>query len=485
MESLKAAGVPSFEDLPGGAPPASLKGMGARTLRILIAALLACLAPAVPPAVHPIQRIDQLREEPVNSIRLAFQEHDARLYWTQVYEKLPVDEELSIMVVEAAPLSDSRRTGYLNPDRAQSRFGVFAVSGPGNRVECTLDIFPPPFDYPTLVLEPPTRERVYIHWLGNYGAYTATTRYDYHPSARTRARRTGYGRFSLHFVTSDGPRLYYRASFTNYHPARLASQNAGLIFDTDTREFTITATPPARPEPPWRLPRFMRWSLPDGMSLDQAVEAARHHRRDLSTLVSAKALHVYRPGTRPSRYTHPPTTRERLAAARPDLAQRSSGGPAVFEPNANFGPVAARGETLWFASDFYDGEGQSGVGAIGRITLGQRTVDISYPPEMACCAASALYVEPEGEEFLYAGLMNRPEGAPIGRGLLRYHPPTGETRHYAIPDVIHDIRRAGAALVVATAHGLYLVEEDTVAHYRLEPAPQGGLELVTFALPRH
>lgn len=459
--------------------------MGARTVRIFIAALAACLAPAAPPAVHPIQRIDQLREEPVNSIRLAFQQHDPRLYWTQVYEKLPVDDEFSMMVVEAAPLSDSRRTGYLNPDRTQSRFGVFAVSGPGNHVESTLDIFSPPFDYPTVVLEPPTRERVYIHWLGHYGAYTATTRFDYHPAARGRARRADYGRFSMHFVTADGPRLYFRASFTNHHPGRLASQNAGLIFDTETREFTLTSTPPAPAEHPWRLPRFMRWSLPDGMSLDQAAQAARHHRPDLSTLVSAKGLHVYRPGRRPVLYRHPPTTRERLAAARPDLAQRAFGAPAAFEPNAKFGPVAVRGETLWFASDFYDGENQSGVGAIGRITLGQPGVEITYPPEMACCAASALFVEPEGEEVLYAGLMIRPEGAPDGRGLLRYHPATGETRHYAIPDVIHDIRRAGAALVIATAHGLYLLEQDTLAHYRLEPAPQGGLELVTFALPRH
>jgi hypothetical protein len=125
----------------------------------------------------------------------------------------------------------------------------------------------------------------------------------------------------------------------------------------------------------------------------------------------------------------------------------------------------------------------SGVGAIGRITPGERTVEMRYPPEMACCSGSALFVEQEGEEVLYVGLMSRPEGAPRGRGLLRYNTASGAAQHYGIPDLITDIRRAGPALVFAAAHGLYLFENDTFAHYRLEPAPEGGLELVTFALP--
>lgn len=457
--------------------------MGAPLSRIAAVFLPALMAAGAPPHFSPYDRIEQLKQEPVDSIRLAFQREDQRLYWTQVYEKLPVDEELSIMLVEAAPLSEFRRTGYLNPDRTQSRFGLFAVEGPGNRVQSTLGIFRPPFEYPVAVVEPPTRERVYIHWLGNYGGYVSTTRFSYLAGSGLKAQRTDYGRFAIEFVAADGPRLYYRASYAQHAPSAHPSQNAGLIFDAETREFTITATPPTPVEPPWRLPETMRWNLPDGLSLDEAVRSFTQLRNGFSTLVTAKGLYVFNGKGQRRFYTHPPTSRERLEAARPDLHRVNPAGPSAFQPNANFGPVAQRGATLWFASTFYDGEGMSGAGAIGRITLGERAVEMRYPPEMACCSGSALFVEQEGEEVLYVGLMSRPEGAPTGRGLLRYNPASGAAHRYIIPDVITDIRRAGPSLVLATAHGLYLLEDDALAHYRLEPAPQGGLELVTFALP--
>lgn len=459
--------------------------MGALLPRIAGVLLPALIASGAPPHVSPFDRIEQLKHEPVDAIRLAFQREDPRLYWTQVYEKLPVDEELSIMLVEAAPLSDFRRSGYLNPDRTQSRFGLFAVEGPGNQVQHTLGIFRPPFEYPVPVVEPPDRERVYIHWLGNYGAYVSTTRYSYRAGSRQKAQRSDYGRFAFEFVAADGPRLYYRAAYSQHAPSPHRTQNAGVIFDTETREFTITATPPAPAQPQWRLPETMRWNLPDGVSLDEAARWSTHFQNGVSTLVTEKGLYVYNGRGQRRFYTHPPTSKERLEAARPDLHRVSPAGPSVFQPNANFGPVAQRGGTLWFASTFYDGEGMSGVGAIGRIAPGERTVEMRYPPEMACCSGSALFVEPEGEEVLYVGLVSRPEGAPVGRGLLRYNPATGAAQHYPIPDVISDIRRAGEALAVATAHGLYLFENGAFAHYRLEPAREGGLELVTFALPHH
>ena len=448
------------------------------------ALLFACLVPAAPPFVSPAERAAQLEAEPVGSIRLAFQAEDPRLYWTRVYDKQAVDEEISIMLVEAAPLMDGQRTGYLTPDRTQSRFGVFAVSGPGNRVESVLGVFRPPFEYPTPVLEPPTRDSVYVHWHGSYGVYVATTRFRYHPRSRRRAERTVYGRFQMTFVAAEGPRLYYRASFENHAPGRLQTQNAGLIFDSESREFTITATPPEPPGPPRRLPRFAEGLLPEGVTPAQAIQNGYRPRGDLFALATERGLFIYTPRGPRQHFVHPPAAREKMEAARPDLATRSTAGASAFQPNANFGPLALRGNTLWFATRFYDGEGQSGVGALGNITLGRREVYLRYLPEMACCSGSALYVEPEGEEILYAGLASYTEGAAIGRGLLRYNAATGEARHFAIPDVISGIRRAGAALAIASEHGLYLLENGSLAHYRLEPAAGGGARHVAFSLAR-
>lgn len=456
-----------------------------------LATALFCLvsaASAAPPVLSPFERQEQLKREPVDSIRLAFQREDPRLYWTSVYEKLPIDADAAIMLVEAAPLTDARRTGYLNPDRTQSRFGLFAVSGPGNRVQATLDIFRPLIDYPLPVMESPSRGRVYIHWLGDYGLYYWTTRYLYDLSSNRRARKTDYGRLALDFVTADGPRLYYRASYTDHSPASLhgqspvKSQSAGLIFDTLTREFTITATPPAplprRTLPDWAARRRARLN-------PQSLEGEPVRlRRDLYAQVTTTGLHLLTPGGPPSFYPNPVITRQQLGEARPEVAQQTRPpNLAAFTPKAGFGPLALRGGNLWFLNNFYDGEGLTGVGFIGRLTPGQPTLDLRYLPEIACCSGSALHVAPEGEEVLYAALAARPEGAVIGRGLLRYHPATGETHHFPIPDLISSIQPAGPALALATDHGLYLLENDSLAHYRLEPSLDGGLEIVTLALP--
>ncbi len=462
--------------------------MGTLPARLIaaVALLIGLPAAAAPPYVGPFERVEQLKQEPVASIRLAFQQEDPRLYWTQVLEKQPAAGDSSIMLVQAAPLSDARRTGFMNPDLTQSRYGLFLVSGPGNHVESTLDIFRPPVEFATPVLEPPTKGRVYVHWHGSYMLYLGTARFEYQPGARGRARKTEYERLAVTFVAAEGSRLYYRAF---YDPSgrplgvkRPPSQNAGLIFDTETREFTITATPPT-PPPTREPPNWVRRRLPDAMGAHTATGDPVRLKRDLWAAVSSGGLHLFTPESKPAFYQVRAPSRQQLAEARPELAKRSSAGINGYNPEAGFGPLALRGNTLWFLNRFYDGEGQTGIGFVGRIRLGERGLETRYLPEIACCAGSALYVNPTGEEVLYAALAKYPEGMPIGRGLLRYHPASGETRYFPIPDLISDIRPAGAALAMATSHGLYLLEGDSLAHYRVEPAAGGGLELVTVCLP--
>ncbi|MCL4796354.1 MAG: hypothetical protein KJZ84_17460 [Bryobacteraceae bacterium] len=462
--------------------------MGTLSARLIAAAalLIGLTAAAAPPYIGPFERIEQLKDEPVASIRVAFQKVDPRLYWTQVHEKQPANGDSSIMLVQAAPLSDARRTGYMNPDLTQSRYGLFLVSGPGNHVESTLDIFRPPADFATPVLEPPVKGRVYVHWEGFYGLYLGTYRYEYQAGRQERARKSEYERLAVTFVASEGSRLYYRAF---YDPSgrplgmnRPPAQNAGLIFDTESREFTITATPPT-PPPARQPPDWVRRRLPDAMGSHTAKGDPARLRRDLWAAVSTGGLHLFTPGGNPAFYQVRAPSRQQLAEARPELAARASAGISSYNPEAGFGPLALRGNTLWFLNRFYDGEGQTGIGFVGRIRLGEPGVEARYLPEIACCAGSALYVTPNGEEVLYAGLAEYTEGMPIGRGLLRCHPESGKTRYFPVPDTISDIRPAGEALAMATSHGLYLLEGDSLAHYRIEPAADGGVELVTITLP--
>lgn len=435
------------------------------------------------PAVCGAQFGGQWKDEPVGSIRLAFQRVDPRLYWTDVVDKAAVDGSVSVMLVQAAPLIDGARTGYLRPDLNQRRFGVFTVTGAGNRVERTIDIFPEPSDDASPTLEATAGRRVYVHWWGGYRQYLRSTRYDAEAEPQSRRGKTEYGRMALSFVAADGPRLYYRASYEAPGGGRLQAQNAGVIFDTETREFTITATPPApvRREVPGWVTRSAAGVSAAGVNAEGRTGPPVRLRRGLWAQVVRGGVALLTPGRRPILYQVPETTRQQLAELRPEIAARGMAA-ARFEPNSEVGPLGERGDSVWFANTFYDGEGQSGVGYLGRIRIGHAGVEVRMLPEMACCAGTALYVTAEGEELVYVGLATRPEGRVRGRGVVRHHAATGKTEHFPIPDVVTDIRPAGRAMALASEHGLYLMEGTGLAQYRVEPAAGGGLEVVTVAL---
>jgi hypothetical protein len=59
----------------------------------------------------------------------------------------------------------------------------------------------------------------------------------------------------------------------------------------------------------------------------------------------------------------------------------------------DIGPFALDGTRLWFGNTFYDGEGISGVGAIGSFDTITRQFEMRYLPEIAPWSASALLVE--------------------------------------------------------------------------------------------
>jgi hypothetical protein len=142
---------------------------------------------------------------------------------------------------------------------------------------------------------------------------------------------------------------------------------------------------------------------------------------------------------------------------------------------SDIGPFALSGTKVWFASTFYDGEGVSGVGAIGAFDIPARKYQMRYLPEIAGWSGSAILLD--GDD-LWIGLMRRPEGAGYGGGLLRYNTKTGSARKYAFPDVIYTVDRLGDALYCGTSHGLYIVRDDKVAHLRFEPDGKEKLIMV-------
>jgi hypothetical protein len=127
------------------------------------------------------------------------------------------------------------------------------------------------------------------------------------------------------------------------------------------------------------------------------------------------------------------------------------------------------GNRLWIAKTFYDGEGATGVGAIGSFDGSGRYTFLQIP-ELFDWSVQAMLVEPEA---IWAGRVRHPEGADWSGGLLRYDRKTRQVRLYDVPDVIHAIARVGDAVYLGTSHGLYVIKNGEKTRYRAEPNING------------
>lgn len=148
--------------------------------------------------------------------------------------------------------------------------------------------------------------------------------------------------------------------------------------------------------------------------------------------------------------------------------------------DATPGPAVRDGDTIWFATSFYDGEGATGVGAIGSFHLPSRQYRLRYLPEIAPWAGSAILLD--GDD-LWIGLMRQSEGLPYSGGLLRYNRRTGDTGRYDVPDLIYSIHVFNGALWMGTNHGVYTLRDSRLTVLRPEPDPVGRTVLVTRAVP--
>jgi hypothetical protein len=139
------------------------------------------------------------------------------------------------------------------------------------------------------------------------------------------------------------------------------------------------------------------------------------------------------------------------------------------------GPYAIERGTVWFASTFYDGEGISGIGSIGRFDLAKKRYSMLWPPELAPWSGSALLLD--GDD-VWVGLMRRPEGAEYGAGLLRYNRKTGALTSWQFRDYVYTIHRSGDAVYCGTENGVWMVRDGQLTQLRFEPGETGRLTMV-------
>lgn len=398
------------------------------------------------------------------AVQAAFQKQDASLDWFQVLDKEPMDAADAVMLVEAAPTEPWRGTSRRAPVYPKEQIGLFVVSGAGNQVRLVLDIFAL-----NSVKARPKLEvsggAAYLNFYSDYGFYRGSIKYVFAPGKKRPPKRFRYGALALQSVTREGGDLQYRAAF----PAS-RSEAGDLPSGWQPRYSIITIHPRGGASAP-------SYKIADTQAIDDAVP------RDPTPLQvggdKVLVVHNYQNNrgagieverARPRQRFRPlpvPTV-EQYAQLRPD-AQK----PAELEND--IGPYASDGATLWFADTFYDGEGISGVGAIGSFDPLTRKFELRYLPEIAAWSGSVVLLD--GRD-LWVGLVRRPEGANYGGGLLRYNLDSGEVASYPVHDLIYTLDRIGDTIYCGTSNGLYTVRGNRVTQLRFEPDARGKLSML-------
>jgi hypothetical protein len=142
---------------------------------------------------------------------------------------------------------------------------------------------------------------------------------------------------------------------------------------------------------------------------------------------------------------------------------------------AEIGPFEVVGRRVWFGTRFYDGEGTTGVGALGSFDLDRRTWQLFRPRAILDWSASAILVE---NTVVWVGLVEHTEGRGAAGGLLRWDSRTHAQRTYAIPAAISAVRRVGPRLYVSTEDGLYVLDGERLVHARFRHERGGALSVV-------
>jgi hypothetical protein len=275
-----------------------------------------------------------------------------------------------------------------------------------------------------------------------------------------------YGILALTSSTHDGGMLHYNASFGASSQIQQGWKERYTIITIQPRagdaspSFQIVDTPPHANLPPEPTP--LRAAGGQSVLIANTPPGQPH-----------QPARIYITNKLGKRFFPAPV---------PTLAQFQNARSRHRAPNeiqSEIGPFVLDGPRAWFANSFYDGEGVSGVGAIGSFDTLTHLYEMRYLPEITPWSGSAILLD--GED-LWIGLMRRPEGASTGSGLLRYNTKTRAVAKYAIPDLIYTIDRLGETLYCGTSQGLYTIHGGKITQLRFEPDEKGNTAMVARAV---
>ena len=317
--------------------------------------------------------------EDLHAIESVMKNGDASLDRFQVLAKKPVDETYSVMVVAAA-----EKPG---PIERPNHVGVFVVSGETNRVRLVLDTDAASGDVAeSAMLDQTPGRSLCVHFYSYYGMYRGSVKYIYDLSGARPEVRIRYGMIGLTSSTIANGRLRYTAMSGKRDRHYIVTIEPGT--DDSVTWYNIEDAP----APPYVDPKPT--TLRGSIVVANVTPPGQQH-QDSVIYVGKQAFPVPIPT---------------LEMYRKTLPEKQAPG----EIQNDIGPFVLHDDKVWFASTYYDGEGVSGIGAIGTFDIGTHRYEMRHLPEIAPWSGSAILLD--GED-LWVGLMRRPEGADIGAGL--------------------------------------------------------------------
>jgi hypothetical protein len=370
----------------------------------------------------------------------------------RVVDEKPLDAAHSVVLLDSEKPGPSRWALYIVSNKDNSPVLALDTSGAGTLAASpTLEVIGPRF--------------VYLHFHSDYGIYRGSLKYVIDVSSSKPPAKIQYGILALNSVERQGDRLHYSASFNQ----------PGQIFEDGWHEQHATIILQPRDS-----------ALPTDQIVEGGV-AAEQVATGPTTLTgpggeAVQVANVTPPG-QPDRPSVIFVDKKPYPAPIPTLdlwRQKRHDEQPPGEMQSDIGPFVQQGDKIWFATTFYDGEGVSGIGAIGAFDIASRKYEMRYLPEIAPWSGSAIRLDGDS---LWIGLKRQPEGAVIGGGLLRYTIATGKAQVFAVPDVVFTIDRVGDALYCGTSHGLYMVRGDRITQLRFEPDESGQLVMIAREVP--
>ena len=309
----------------------------------------------------------------------------------------------------------------------------------------------------------------YLHFYGDYGFYYGSRKYLFDLAGGKPPVRIPYGTVSLRTVSRQGERLNYLALFIDADEVELPLRQ---------KEAMIAIVPRVNALPKYEITTRALFEQP------VPVEQLKFQGPGGETVL---VQHGTPPG-QPHRASTIFVNDTPFLAPIPTFdfyRQKRQDQPPFNSPpgelESDIGPFVKSGDQIWFATTFYDGEGTSGIGAIGSFDIAARKYTMRYLPEITPWSGSAILLD--GTD-LWIGLTRHPEGADMSGGLLRYNITTGKVRTFTTPDVIFTIDRAGDAIYCGSSHGLYLIRADQVTQLRFEPDEAGQFVMISRRVPQ-